>query len=89
MNGRRFTTILEFRGGTYLDQVHATDIAEALQTWLAGPWSSAIDDLDDAEREHMHAELVADDLIPVAGLAQVWCVTALVGDDLALVHIVG
>ncbi len=86
---RRFTAIVEFRGGTYISQLHTTSVSEAVAAWMAGPWPAEIDDLSADERVTLIDQLADEEPTPLEGLEAVWCVAAVVGDDLALVHLVG
>lgn len=81
--------ICEFRGGTYISQISASDERAAIKEWCAKiaadkpiPDTSlivakAFDELYDVE-------------VPVLleGLQNVWCATALCEDDMALLNIV-
>ena len=87
-----YTFILEFRGGTYLSQVLTDDVTKALCNWCI-----TIEDcnlIDNSEgiaygfREVYQDADFIERPVSIDGLKFVWCASALVGDDAAIVHIV-
>lgn len=90
MSERLFTMVCEYRGGTYIAQVRATDAHAAISAWAAllrsdRPVPRASTYLARA----VSANIARGDR-PVAmdGLSGVWCFTALCGGDLMILDIV-
>ena len=81
----RFTFVLEFRGGTYLEQVSADTIESAVERYLLvlkeGRETSSF-------AEALVPELAEDCPVRVTGLQNVWCMSA-DRNGLALLHIIG
>lgn len=82
-----FTVILEYRGGTYISQVQADDVSKVLSRWL--------DQISDEEfRQWMLSQLELDSSlrgsnpVPINGISNVWCQSALVDSHLVLINIV-
>lgn len=85
---KRFTFIADFEGGTYLSQVEADHVGEALVTWGASLSSSDLGGLGDERLATLRAELASETPIAVRTLWSVWCASVLVGDAYLLIHIV-
>jgi hypothetical protein len=87
-----YTFVLEFRGGTYLRQVTTDDVLTALLDWCTAIEECKL--IENSERIACGFRDVyqCDDFVerPVSidGLDFVWCASALIGDDSAMVHIV-
>ena len=90
MSQHRYTIVLDFRGGTYISQVDAIDETDAVLRWTDRLLAAEpVGDLSPALAKAVLVELEGGDR-PTAldGLANVWCVTASCGDDLAIANIV-
>lgn len=90
MHRSLYTIILDFRGGTYVSQVEASDEVDATRRWaslLAGekPLGRSSPYLAKAV---LRDQDNGDYPTPLDGLAGVWCVTALCGGDLAIANVV-
>jgi len=82
-----YTVLLEYAGGTFVCQVKATDEQDALKNWLINLRDRGI--AGDCSGEVATAFAgIADNLVPLEGLTNAWCATALTERDLALVNIV-
>lgn len=84
-----FTFILDYKGGTYLSQVEADDVARARARWLEALDLDAVAGLTRRSRDHVRARFMEETMVPVSGLVGVWCTDAMVRGKLAIVHIVG
>jgi hypothetical protein len=85
----RYTIVCEFRGGTYVSQVIAGDLFEAVRAWT----DYLARDRPIPRSSTYLAKTVAAQTREVAptalkGLSGVWCVTATCGGDLMLANIV-
>lgn len=83
-----FTFICEYEGGTYVSQVLAIDHEKALVEWATllrkeQRIEGASDHIAQAACDELYSHIV-----PLTGLTGVWCWSATVMDDLALVNIV-
>jgi len=88
MSSDLFTFICEYQGGTYVSQVLAIDHEKALAEWAAllrkeQPIEGASDHIAQAACDELNSQVV-----PLTGLTGVWCWSATVMDELALVNIV-
>ena len=87
MSSEFYTFILDYKGGTYLTQIEAP-LRDAVTQWAEEIDTSVVDSLDEAQKAGL-VENVADEVpTPVEGMVNVWCVSSLIGDGPALVHIV-
>jgi len=82
-----FTAILEFDGGTYISQFHASSPKNAAMkhsvhlVGIKGMSTLAI-------RKRLADRLSSEAPIAIAGIGRVWCCSASVGKRLALLNIV-
>jgi hypothetical protein len=89
MADARYTIVCEFRGGTYVSQVHADDEVEAVRRWAerikaekpipgASPFvaRNVLRDLDDMPPT------------PLRGLTSVWCLSFSVADSFGWCNVV-
>lgn len=83
-----YTFVLEYAGGTYVSQYRGETLIAAMQSWssaeqakLAGQWSGEIVEL-------LFERLGNNEPVRLDGLQHVWCVSASVSSDLALLNIV-
>lgn len=82
-----FTLLCDYKGGTYISQVRASDPDAAGIEWgaqlrIEQPVERASDEIAKAAIEGL------DRPVPLSGLADVWCRSATVSDELALVHLI-
>jgi hypothetical protein len=86
----RFTVILEYRNGTYISQVLASDPREALQRWARSSELLAIKALGTIARRRLVANVEdmahEDGPTPFSGLVSAWCAGMLIPG--ALVNII-
>lgn len=85
-----FTIIVDYRGGTYLSQVVARSVAQALSRWADTLDATALGGLPAKSLPGFVHELKDEgrDAAPISGLVGVWCITLSVDDCLALIHVV-
>ena len=86
-----FTAICDFRGGTYISQIAAKDIERAVRAWADHIEQSK--DIPDASTEiardaRFHLDELDIQPTAISGLANVWCISGLVDDELVLVNFV-
>ena len=84
-----FTVIVEFRGGTYVQQATAANSREAVAEWARRFKADDTTSLAKRTRDSFARAAIADgDPVPLAGLSHVWCLRASVEDSGAWLHIV-
>ena len=91
MNERQlFTLILDWRGGTYVSQVWASSPQQATVLWAQQDLLQPAIELDREHRSRLERDLESGDGRPVrlADTDNVWCVTTLLDNDLASLHVV-
>jgi hypothetical protein len=82
-----YTVVLDYAGGTYIAQVQASSPATALSKWVskirkedAGEWGI---------RRKVLAEIIrGQEVVPLDGCVNVWCVCGTVRSDLALINVI-
>lgn len=89
MSGRLFTIVCDFRGGTYVSQVRASDERDAVRAWT----ELLIQERPIKGASSYLAKSVASNMAeypPVAlnGLTSVWCFTGSCGGDFMLADII-
>jgi len=68
-----YTFFLEFQGGTYTSQVHATDFREAPAEWINNLDLAAIPNHPATFREHVIKSLEEFEMIvPITGIKKTW-----------------
>jgi hypothetical protein len=83
-----FTVFLDWRGATYVLQLCAADVGDAVKQWSLRLADKGIEGLTSAGVQQLTSSLQEDSPVPVRECVNVWCVSALVQDDLALIHVV-
>jgi hypothetical protein len=82
-----FTVVLEFDGGTYVSQFHATSAKNAAVKHAARLiGNKGMSTL--ANRRRLADRLSVDQPVAIEGVRSVWCCSASVGKKFALVNIV-
>lgn len=82
-----YTVSLEWAAGTYLRQVRAVSHVDAAVAWAEALRPDEIPGIGDAAMSTLVHDLRQAEPVPVEGLVHVWCVTALVQEQLALIHL--
>jgi hypothetical protein len=82
-----FTFIFEYKGGTYIEQVPATGLKEAIDIWgdLVGP---EIPKFGKKKKRQLIKEIQLDEPSLLTGLINVWCLSLRVGKSLSYINIV-
>ncbi len=88
-----YTVVMDYRGGTYISQVDAGNLAGALETWADTLDQRSIEELGPRRK----AELTDDIRVQLSsgqepalldGLVNVWCAAASTSGGLALINVV-
>lgn len=87
---RLFTFIMEFRGGTYINQVEADSLEDAILLWPASLTIQEIKHFGEKSREALKLKLADADETPILldGLTNCWCHAFSLPTGFALVNIV-
>jgi hypothetical protein len=89
MSDRKYTIVCEFRGGTYVSQVSATDEHGAIDAWTSYlVCNQPIPRVSKHLAKAVAARISETAPIALDGLTGVWCVSAACGGDLMLANIV-
>lgn len=83
-----FTLLLDYAGGTYIDQVEARSPEGALRRWGAALQSRRDSAIPVRSKARLIGLARTDAPQPVQGRRNVWCSSGLVDSQLALIHIV-
>ena len=83
-----YTFIFEFDGGTYISQIKARSLKSAVKSWAKKIAKDSPLTLPEKTCRVLTDAIAGDPPTPVSGLANVWCLTALVRGKLALLNIV-
>ena len=83
-----FTFVLDYRGGTYLDQMEGPDPRAALLSWAATTSLDRIAGLSEKSRVAFQRAMSLTRPIAVTQVSNVWCASGIVRGHLALVHFV-
>lgn len=83
-----FTFVLDYRGGTYLQQVEGPDPRAALVSWAATTSLDVVFGLSEKSRVPFQTALARSRPIAVKQVSNVWCASGIVRGHLALVHLV-
>jgi len=89
MAGRLFTIACEFRGGTYISQVRASDERDAVREWAdLLRRQRPIKKVSTYIARRMSDRFDDDPPTALEGLSGVWCLVDLCGGDLVLTNII-
>lgn len=87
ISGKFYTVVLDYAGGTYIAQVHALSPAAALSKWVSkirkedmAKWGIRRKELADIVR--------GEEVVPLDGCLNVWCVCGTVRSELALINVI-
>ena len=83
-----YTFFFEFRGGTYISQVHAVKPADAKNRWAHGLNVDEISGMGPATKAALTQIVADDDPTAVEGMKNVWCIHGIVLGHPYLVHFV-
>lgn len=79
-----YTFFMDYKGGTYVSQVEAS-FEDACKTWVE---NLGFRHIDKSQRRALRLEISLEKPTPLKGLKNAWCVSAILENDLALVHFV-
>lgn len=79
-----YTFFLDYDGGTYVYQVKSS-FDNVCKTWAEGLNANF---LDQSKRKSLITQMKSAEPVLIDGLRNAWCVSALIEDNLALVHFV-
>jgi len=81
---------MDYCGGTYISQVEANSASEALLLWAMTLNPAPIAKFDEQGKLELIAEVQGEDsrLVPLHGLVNSWCISALTSGGVALVNII-
>lgn len=88
LKSKLFTFVLDFRGGTYLSQVWATSLNQACRKWVQQLDTKDIYGLDPKSIPRLMEQMLEEFPVTVNGVQNVWCMSALIRGQLALIHII-
>lgn len=83
-----YTVILDYRGGTYILQVKASDFLAALRIWSKGSPRTKIKGLPRKEIRSLLKDFDGEVPVPLDDSLNVWCATGMPGGHVGLFHIV-
>jgi hypothetical protein len=83
-----YTFIMEYAGGTYVSQVNAPAPESACVKWAQSLDVSEVDGLDLNGKESLVEQMREETPTPLEDLVNVWCKSALVRDELAIINLV-
>ena len=82
-----YTFFMEYKGGTYIAQIIET-LKNAPVRWAEELEVSKIQGFEARDYEELVSTMKVDEPVPIRGLTNVWCVTAVVGAETAIIHFV-
>lgn len=83
-----FTFMMEFKGGTYIRQVDDVSPRAACRKFAEHLDTTEIFSFGPAEKRCLIEELTDPTPAPILYTINTWCVSALIGDNVALIHFV-
>ena len=85
-----FTVVVDYRGGTYISQVEATDEADALRKWVLDLDPGPIADFGLKQKQELINSISWRDSppTPVLDVLHVWCTSVGCGGGLMLINLI-
>jgi len=83
-----YTFIMEYAGGTYLSQDNAPSPKSACVKWAQGLDESQVSGMGLKSKESLIEQMKEEAPVPLDGLVNAWCKSALVRGELALINLV-
>ena len=83
-----YTFILDWKGGTYLQQAKGSTVYEAMWLWARDFDPAGVSDLEPPFARELNTELDDENPTQITGLVNTWCISVVVQDALALIHVV-
>ncbi len=81
-----YTFFMDFKGGTYASQINADSYTKALERWAKTKLSDYAKLLNFDLENELIEDVSKGDISALQELKNVWCVTFLMNDSLALVN---
>ena len=79
---------MEYAGGTYISQVKASSSKSACVKWAKGLNPSEVEGLGEKSKELLVAEMEEEEPVPLKGILNVWCASARIRGNFALINLV-
>jgi len=79
---------MEYAGGTYLSQVNAPSPKSACVKWAQGLDESQVSGMGLKSKDSLIEQMKEEAPVPLDGLVNAWCKSALVRGELALINLV-
>src|SRR5215216_3330341 len=83
-----YTLIMEYAGGTYIEQVKASSPKSTCVKWAQKLDAAQVSGLGLKGQESLIEQMKEDSPVALAGVSKTWCNTALVHGKLALINLV-
>lgn len=83
-----FTFIMDYRGGTYVHQAIGTDQGAATVAWVEAMALENVASLTEESLASIREAILPQTPCEVSGMRNVWCLSAVVAEHLALVHVI-
>jgi hypothetical protein len=84
-----FTFVLDYKGGTYISQVVAPAVREAIATWPSVVnWDVIGIQLSSRFERQLRLEISGDDPVALSGMTNVWCISPRLGKSVGTLHII-
>ena len=88
LKSKLFTFVLDFRGGTSISQVWATSMNQSCRKWVQQLDTKDIYGLGPKSIPRLMEQMLEELPVSINGVQNVWCMTALIRGQLALIHII-
>jgi hypothetical protein len=83
-----YTFIMEYAGGTYISQVKAPSPKSACVKWAQKLGDTEVEGLGPKGRNSLIEQMKEESPVALGGVSNVWCNSALVRGELALINLV-
>ncbi len=83
----KFTFIFEYNGGTYINQISALTLIDAIRNW-ADEIGPEIPNFKSREKQQLNNEIKIENPSLLSGLENVWCMVLKIGNSTHLLNIV-
>ncbi len=84
-----YTFLMQYGGGTYIEQVHASDETNAMRIWLKQLNVGTIKGFTEKNREKLiKNDFVDEEPVLIEGCLNIWCFGIRIKKELALVNFV-
>jgi hypothetical protein len=84
-----FTFVVDYKGGTYVSQVPARTVCDAIAAWTrVANWQAMRIRVSESFAKRLERELGEDTPVLIEGMTNVWCISPLLAGAVATVTIV-